>query len=136
MTSKQYLEIKSSVVDANNYFNGIFPVFNFLSNEFSPGSCLVNNFSSCFFFYRANCKNKESKAAQFHKLNDIVLNASSNSNLVIVVSDTSIKNNVATSITHIHLHSNPIKKTLYYAVGIISTKAKLFAIRYSINQAI
>lgn len=57
-------------------------------------------------------------------------------NLVVVISDASIRNNVATSITYIYLHSNPVKKTLYHAIGIISSEPELFAIRCSINQAV
>ena len=41
-----------------------------------------------------------------------------------------------TSIVHIYSHSNPIKKTLHYAIDITSSEAELFAIRCSINQAI
>jgi len=107
-----------------------------LNSKFSLGSHLVDNFSSYFSFYRIDCKNKESKAAYFCKLNDIVLNTSSNSNLVIVVSNANIKNNVAMFIAHIHSYSNPIKKTLHHAIGITSTKAELFAIKYGINKAI
>ena len=55
---------------------------------------------------------------------------------IIVISDTSIENNVATSILHIHSNINSIKKTIYHAVNITSTKAKLFTICYGINQAI
>jgi len=65
-----------------------------------------------------------------------VFYALTNSKLVIVVSDTNIKNNITISITHIHLLSNPINKTIHYAVNITSTEAKLFAIRYGINQTI
>lgn len=93
-------------------------------------------FPSYFSFYRVNYKDKESKAAYFCKLNNIVLNVSFNFNSVIIVSDTSIKNNITISIAHIYLHLNSIKKTLHHAVGITSTKAELFAIRYSINQTI
>ena len=39
-------------------------------------------------------------------------------------------------LAHVHLHSNPIKKTIHHAVNVTSTKAKQFIIRYSINQAI
>jgi len=49
--------------------------------------------------------------------------------------DTGIKNNVATSISHIHIHINPVIKTLHYAVNVMSTEAELFAIRCGINQA-
>jgi len=83
-----------------------------------------------------NYKDKESRTAHFCKLDDIVLNASSNSNSIIVVSDANIKNNITMSIVHIHSYLNSIKKTLHHAIGITSTEAELFAIRCSINQAI
>lgn len=59
-----------------------------------------------------------------------------NPNLIIVVTNASIKNNIATFIAHIHLYANPIIKMLYHTIGITFTEAKLFAIKYSINQAI
>ena len=47
----------------------------------------------------------------------------------------SIKNQVATSIAHIHVYDNQVIKTLYHTVNIIFTEAELFAIRCGINQA-
>ena len=55
--------------------------------------------------------------------------------MTIVISDGSIKNQVATTIAHIYVHDNPVIKTLHHAVNITSTEAKLFAIRCGINQA-
>ena len=55
---------------------------------------------------------------------------------IIIISDASIKNNVATSILYICSSRNILAKTIYYAVNITSTKAELFTIRYKINQAI
>ena len=78
----------------------------------------------------------ESKATYLCKLNNIVLNVSLSTNTVIVISDVSIKNNVATFITHIHSHSSPIKKTFYHTINVSTTEVKLFAIKYGINQAI
>jgi len=48
--------------------------------------------------------------------------------------DASIKNNITTSISYIHIHNKPITKTLHYAVDVLSIEAELFAIRYGINQ--
>jgi len=42
---------------------------------------------------------------------------------------------MATSIAYIHIHDKPVVKMLCYTVNINSTEAKLFTIRYSINQA-
>ena len=50
--------------------------------------------------------------------------------------DTSIKNNVAVSIAHIHVHNKLMVKTLYHAINVTSSEAKFFAIRCGIIQAI
>ena len=136
MTFKQRLKIKISIVDANNHLNGIFPVFDSLNSKSFSGSRLIDIFSSYFSFHRTNCINKESKASHICKLNNGILNISSNPNSVIVVSNTSIRNNVATSIIYIHSFSNLVRKTLHHTVNITTTEAKLFAIRCGINQAI
>jgi len=52
-----------------------------------------------------------------------------------VITDASIKNNIATSIAHIHIHNKDVIKTIYYAVNILFSEAEPFAIRYGINQA-
>jgi len=55
--------------------------------------------------------------------------------MAIVVTDASIKKDIATSISHIHIRDHPLTKTVHHAVYITSTKVELFAIRYGINQA-
>ena len=56
-------------------------------------------------------------------------------NTTIIVSNTSIKNQVTISIAHIHIHNKPIIKILHHSINITSNEAELFTIRYSINQA-
>jgi len=136
MTSKQYLKIKSSIINANNCFNGTFLLFNILNSKFSSGTRLINSFPSHFSFHRANHKDKKSKNTHLYKLNKIFYKASSKANSVIIISDASIKNNVTTSIVHVHSYSNPIKKTLHHTINITTTKAELFTIRCRISQAI
>jgi len=136
MTSKQWLKIKSSIVNTNNHLNGIFLLFDSLDSKFSPDFRLIDIFSSHFSFHQANCKDKESKVVHNCKLNDIFTEALLNSKYIIVVSDTSIKNNVTISITHIHSYSSPIKKTLHHVINVTTTKAELFAIKCGINQAV
>jgi len=65
----------------------------------------------------------------------MVIELSNSPFTAIVATDASIKNNIATSISHIHTHNNPITKTIYHAVHVTSTEAELFAIRCGINQA-
>jgi len=59
----------------------------------------------------------------------------SNPSHALIIMDASIKNYIATSISHIHIWDKPIMKTLHHAINIMSTKAKLFTIRDSVNQA-
>jgi len=47
-----------------------------------------------------------------------------------------IKNNVATSISHIYNGHNIIAKTIHHAMNDMSIEAELFSIRCGINQAI
>ena len=66
----------------------------------------------------------------------MVLKNSSSPSIAIIISDMSIKNNVATSITHIYTSDKPLMKTIYYAVHVTSTEVELFTIRCGINQSL
>ena len=66
----------------------------------------------------------------------MVLKNSSSPSIAIIISDMSIKNNVATSITHIYTSDKPLIKTIYHAVHVTSTEVELFTIRCGINQSL
>ena len=66
----------------------------------------------------------------------MILENSSSPSVAIIVSDASIKNNVAISIAYIHVFDKPLMKTIHHAIHITSTEAELFTIRYSINQSL
>ena len=55
--------------------------------------------------------------------------------MVIIVLDTSIKNNVTISIAHIYSYNSPVIKMIHYVVNVSLTEVKIFTLRYSINQA-
>jgi len=69
-------------------------------------------------------------------LDEIVLRASSNPSSTIIVSDTSIKNHITTSISHIHSYNKPVVKTMHRAINVTTTEAKLFMICCGINQVV
>ena len=123
-------------MDINNRLNRILSSFNSLSNEFSPSSRLIDIFPSWLLFYLSNQVSKDSRVVYICKLNKYILHTLTDLKMVVVVSDTSIKNQIATSIVHIHSFRNSVIKTLYHAVNVTTTEAKLFAIRYGINQAV
>jgi len=65
----------------------------------------------------------------------MVLRYSSDPHAALVIMDASIKNNIATSISHIHSANCPLIKTVHHASFVMSMEAELFAIRCGINQA-
>jgi len=135
LTPKQYLKIKEPVVNIDNQFNKVFPFFDLFNKKFALRSRLIDIFPSCFFFHSSNKQSNNSIKMHIHYLNNISLKSSIDFRYALVVSNTSIKNHVATSIAHIHVHNKPVIKTLHHAVNITSTKAELFTIRCGINQA-
>ena len=119
----------------NNRLNGVFQSFNSLSIEFFSGWRLINIFSSHFSFHHLDQKSKESKKAYLYIFNEIILQTLTETNIAVVVSNISIKNQVATFITYVYIHNNPVIKTLHHAINITSTETELFTIKYDINQA-
>ena len=116
----------------DNQFNEIFPSFISLHPEFSPGSRVIDLFSNCFSFHPVSECNNSHKVQRLDNLTIKLLRALLH---VLIIMYASVKNNTATSISHIHVHNKPVIKILHYTMNITSTEAGLFAIRCRINQA-
>ena len=132
---KQRLNIKGPIMDIDNRFNKILPSFSSFNHKFSLGNRLIDIFPNCFSFHSLNRKSKNSIKNHLHNLNNITLQASSDLHIVVVISDASIRNCVATSIVHVHAHNSPIIKMIHYIVNVMSAEVELFIIRCGINQA-
>jgi len=65
----------------------------------------------------------------------VVVESSSLQSIAIIAMDTNIKNNIATSISYMHISNQSLIKTLHHTAFVTSSEAELFAIRYSISQA-
>ena len=135
LTHRQQSLTKDHIIDSNIKSYGIFPSFSPLNSEFSPGHRIIDNFSNCFSFNLVNKNDKKSKNSCTQELDNMVLHFSSIPHSAIVITNASIKNNIATSISHIHAANQLLIKTVHHASFITSTEAELFAIRCSINQA-
>ena len=124
--------MSSPLIDIDNRCNKLSFSFLVFDKEFNPGNQLIDSFSDQFYFYphSSNIKN------HIKNLNNITFRASSNTSSSIIVSNASIKNHIATSISHIHLHNKPVIKTIHRAVNITTTEAELFTIQYGINQVV
>ena len=135
LTNCQRSLTKGHLIDSYNKSHEIFPSFSLLSIEFSPGHHIIDNFSDCFSFNLVNRKEKTKDNICAQELDEMVLRVSSLPHTALVVTDASIKNDIATSISHIHLTNSPLTKTVHYASFVTSTEAELFAIKCGINQA-
>jgi len=135
LTNCQRNLTKDHLIDMCNKAYGIFPSFSLFDPEFFPGHRIIDNFSDCFSFNLVNKKEKEINKIRTQELDDMVLHNSSLPHTALVIMDTSIKNDIATSISHIHSANRPLTKTVHHALFVTSTEVELFAIRCGINQA-
>jgi len=133
LTDHQKSSIKDHLVDSYNKLYGILPSFSPLDPELTLGSRVTDTFQDRFSF---NLSNKaKNDTARFQQLDDMTIVSSLSSHTALIVSDASIKHDIATSVSHIHMRDKPLIKTVHHVVFITSTKAELFTIRYSLNQA-
>ena len=100
-TNQQRNIAKGYLINLNNKFYSIFPSFSPLHPEFAPGSQITDNFLNRFSFNLASKKEKDQ--IHFQELDEIVLHFSSSLSMALVVTNTSIKNDIATFISHVHL---------------------------------
>ena len=102
LTNCQRSLTKGHLIDSSIKSYGIFPSFTSLDSEFSPGHRIIDNFSNRFSFNLVNKKEKNQNHLRGQELDDMVLRCSSNPHTALVITDASIKNDIATSISHIH----------------------------------
>ena len=119
----------------DNRFNKVFPSFDSLNPEFKPGNRIINKFFNHFSFHLFSKNNNHLFKNHIQQLNNLAIESSNTPSNALVITNASIKNSIASSIAHIHVHNKLVIKTLHHVVNITSTEAEFFAIRYSINQA-
>ena len=133
LTSCQKTITKGHLIDSNDKLYGVFPAFSPFHPEFNPGSRIVDLFSDRFSFNLASREKNNKKHSQ--QLNEMTLQSSSSPHTAIVVTDASVKKDIATFISHVHICNHPLTKMVHHAAYVTSTEAELFAIRCGINQA-
>ena len=97
-----------------NRSNECFPSFSSFDLEFSPGCRVIDNFSEYISFNICRKGNNNKSCKQ--ELDEIVLVNSLSPSVTIIVSDMSIKNNIATSIVYIHTFDKPLMKMIHHQV--------------------
>jgi len=105
LTNRQKSLIKGHLPDSHTKTLGIFPSFSPIDPEFSPGNRITDIFSNRFSFNLVNKKVDNCNKIRGLELDEMVLRCSSDSQTALVIMDTSIKNDIATSISHIHSYN-------------------------------
>ena len=136
LITRQKALTKGLLIDTSIKSYGIFSSFSPLDPEFFLDCHIIDNFSNRFSFNLVNKeKGKNHKKTRAQELDEMVLHNSLSPLSAIVITDTSIKNNIAMSISHVHSANQLLIKTVHHAFFITTTEVELFAIRCSINQA-
>lgn len=104
-----------------------------MNNEFLSSLHLVDILSDWFSFTTVNHKDIDAIGTHHKILNKIYKDLLNNQDTILIIADTSIKNNVAILVSHIQKGHNIVKKCVYHVMNVNYTEAKLFAIRCRID---
>jgi len=110
---KQQSWLHSLLIDMDDNYNEFLLSFSPFNKEFFLGKRLIDFFLDQFSFHTwtHNVKN------HICDLDNIAINISNNPHFSIVLLDASIRNNVATSISHIHSHNRLVIKTIHHVIN-------------------
>jgi len=136
LTKRQHGLLKSHVIDIDNRFNEVFPAFDPINLELQSENRISDTFSNQFSFHSFSSSNNPSFKSCIQQLDALAVDSSTFSCNALVITDMSVKNNVALSIAHIHVFNKPVVKTLHHAVNITAQEAEFFTIRCGINHAV
>ena len=87
----------------DNCFNKIFPSFDLLNPKSSLGSRIIDIFSNCFSFHLFSKYKDQHFKLYIQKLNNLVIELLNYPSNALIVMDASVRNNITTSIAHIHI---------------------------------
>ena len=135
LSKRQQCLLKGHIVNMDNKFNEVFSAFDLINPELQSGNRVIDTFSNCFSFHTFSRKNDPSFKSRLQQLDALAIESSTSSSTALVITDVSVKNNVASSIAHIHVCNKPVVKVLHNAINITSSEAKFFALKCGINHA-
>ena len=136
LTKRQCGLLKSHIIDIDNRFNEVFPAFDPINPELQPGNRIIDTFPNCFSFHTFSRSNNPSFKSCIQQLNALAIESSTSLSNTLVITNASVKNNVASFIAHIYIFNKPIVKTLHHTINITSSEAEFFAIRCGINHTV
>jgi len=106
LTNKQWANLKSPIKDVNKYLDSIRNCFNPTFPLFSPGSRVVDHFSSRISFHSPSSSSDEDLFQHFQNLNHAFRSSQTSSFSTTIITDRGIKKSyIATAVTHIWCHT-------------------------------
>jgi len=133
---KQQANLKSPIKDVNKRLNSVRNCFNPLHPLFSPGSRIVDHFSSRISFHSPSSSSDEDLYQHLQSLNLAFRSSQVNPNSAAVIADGGVKKtHVATAAAHIWTHHSVIKQLQVYSLNITPIEAELMAIRTGLIPA-
>jgi len=137
LTDKQRFNLKSPIKDANECLNGVRECFNPLFPLFSPGSRVVDHFSSRFSFHSPLSSLDEDLYHHLQNLNQAFRLSQTVPHNIAIIADSSIKKSqVATVVTHIWSENSIVQCLQANSINVTSIEAKLMAICLGLIPAI
>jgi len=136
LTMKQQANLKSPIKDVNEWLNSVRNCFNPLYSLFSPGSQIVDYFSSRISFHSPSSFSDEDLYQHLQSLNLVFRSSQVNHNSAAVIADRGVKkSHVATAAAHIWADNSVIKQLCVHSLNVTSIEAELMAIRTGIIPA-
>jgi len=136
LTMKQQANLKSPIKDVNERLNSVRNCFNSLHLLFSPGSRIVDHFSSRISFHSPSSSSDEDLYQHLQSLNLAFRSSQVNPNSAAVIADGGVKKtHVATAAAHIWTHLSVIKQLQVHSLNVTPIEAELMAIRTSLIPA-
>jgi len=133
---KQQANLKSPIKDVNEWLNSVRNCFNPLYSLFSPGSQIVDYFSSRISFHSPSSFSDEDLYQHLQSLNLVFRSSQVNHNSAAVIADRGVKkSHVATAAAHIWADNSVIKQLCVHSLNVTSIEAELMAIRTGIIPA-
>jgi len=129
LTDKQWSNLKSPIKDGNKHLNGVRECFNPLFPLFSPGSRVVDHFSSRFSFHSPFSSSDEDLYYHIQNLNQAFRSSQTAPHNISIIADGGIKKSqVATAVAYIWSENSLIQRLQANSINITSIKAELMAI--------
>ena len=122
LTKRQHGFLKNHIVEIDNRFNEVFPAFDSINPKFWPGNRIVDLFPNRFSFHLFNSSSDYSFKCYIQQLDALAIKSSFSPSDTLVITDASVKNNVTSSIVHIHIFNKLVVKTSTMLLMLLSLK--------------